>query len=54
MPQARGDIEYEARVQAVIDYYALYKPHPRYKVDKAETRTIKMTVEEYIKVLVIF
>ena len=49
-----ADMEYEARIQAVIDYYALYKPPPRYKVDKTEARTIKLTVEQYIEVIVIF
>ena len=49
-----SDLEYEARVQVIIDYYALHKPPPRLKVDKTETSTIKLTVEEYIKVIVIF
>ena len=45
-----SDMEYEARIQAVIEYYALHKPAPRYKVDKTEARTMKLTVEQYQQV----
>lgn len=45
-----ADIEYKARLQAIADYYALYKPLPRYKVNKTEARTIKLTEEQYLQV----
>ena len=45
-----ADMEYEARIQAVIDYYAIHKSPPRVKINKTEARTMMLTVEQYIEV----
>ena len=39
------DMHYEARIQAIIDYYANYR---RMKVKKEEARTMKLTWEQYL------
>ena len=49
-----ADMEYEARVQAVIDYNALHRPPPLVKVSRNKAKTIKLTVEQYMQVIIIF
>jgi len=41
------DMHYEARIQAIIDYYA---QHRRMKVKKEEARTMNLTQEQFLKV----
>ena len=41
------DMHYEARVQAIIDYYAQYRGM---KVKKEEARTMNLTQEQFLKV----
>ena len=41
------DMHYEARVQAIIDYYAQYRGM---KVKKEEARTMNLTREQFLKV----
>ncbi|XP_066341229.1 uncharacterized protein [Miscanthus floridulus] len=41
------DMHYEARVQAIIDYYAHYR---RMKVKKEEARTMNLTKEQFLQV----
>ncbi|XP_072148972.1 uncharacterized protein [Setaria viridis] len=41
------DMHYEARVQAIIDYYASYR---RMKINKTKARTMKLTREQYLQV----
>ena len=42
------DMHYEARVQAIIDYYA---QHRGMKVKKEEARTMNLTREQFLKVI---
>ena len=47
-PKLVKDMHYEARIQAVISYYAKYRDE---KVDKTVARTMTLTREQYLPVL---
>ena len=47
-PKVVKDMHHEARIQAVISYYAKYRDE---KVDKTAARTMTLTREQYLLVI---